>query len=324
MSKPKISVIVAVYNAEKTLKRLIDSLACQTMPDFEVLLIDDGSTDSSGDICDIVSNKDSRFKVFHKQNEGIGTTRQFGIENASADYTIHADADDWVEPDYLEMLYDKAVSTGTDMVICDFIEENGKQSLYVKQEPKKLSNDELALEFLKLHGGPWNKLIKRSAYINAGIRYVDGLNYGEDKVFNMQLALSGILISYVPKALYHYDTASNPDSAVHEISLKQISNREKYISILREMLPADRFEYELDLRNLDIVYLAIHSKAFSKEQFRQKYSFLSKIRWKDYPFPAFSIKLIIWTSLHGSYRLALLFCGIKKTVRRIKTAVAQV
>ena len=85
MSIIPISVIVAIYNAQKTLPRLIDSLKAQTMTGFEVLLIDDGSTDASGSICDEVSESDDRFKVFHKPNEGIGATRQFGIEHAQGE-----------------------------------------------------------------------------------------------------------------------------------------------------------------------------------------------------------------------------------------------
>ena len=146
MPKIPISVIVAIYNAQKTLPRLIDSLKAQTMPDFEVLLINDGSTDASESICDEVAQSDNRFKAFHKPNEGIGSTRQFGIDHASGEYTIHADADDWVEPDYLELLYHEAISSEADMVICDLIEENGKQIRYNKQEIKANQGKELALE----------------------------------------------------------------------------------------------------------------------------------------------------------------------------------
>lgn len=322
MSTTSVSVIVAVYNAEKTLPRLLDSLCAQTMQDFEVLLLDDGSTDGSGSICDSYAEQDKRFKVFHKQNEGIGSTRQFGIEKAAGDFTVHADADDWVEPDYLEKLYDKAVSTGADMVICDFFEEKGEQTAYVRQEPESFDSRNLAFEFMKMHGGPWNKLIKRTAYSDAGIGYVKGLEYGEDKIFNIQLALTGIHIEYLPEALYHYDVAINPHSAVREVSLKQITNREKYISILRDLLPADKFGEGLDIRNLDIVYMAIVSKSFNKEEFKKRYGFLSRVPWKKYPEYVFSIKLILWTALHWSYGFALFLSLIKKTVRRLKVFVS--
>lgn len=319
MLQPKISVIVAVYNAEKTLDRLVQSLINQTLTDFEVLLIDDGSTDSSGEICDKFAVQDCRFKAFHKPNQGIGSTRQFGIEHATGEYTIHADSDDWVESDWLEQLHNKAVETGSDMVMCDFLEEKGNRRNYISQKPESLDHDKLVLELLKLHGGPWNKLIRRSTYMNAGIRYVEGLNYGEDKLFNIELALKGISVDYLPKALYHYDVSANPDSAVHSMSLNQILCRENYIAALRAMLPGDIFKDAIDMRQLEVVYYSVLSQVFTKAQFKERFSSLSKVKWNEYRNMGFPIKVIVWTSLHISYRLGVFLGKIKQSVRRVRT-----
>ncbi len=315
--RPAVSVIVAVFNAEKTLDRLCQSLVSQTMTDFEVLLIDDGSTDASGAVCDKYAGLDSRFKTFHKSNEGIGSTRQFGIDHAAGEYTIHADSDDWVEPDWLEQLYSKAIETGVDMVICDFWEEMGYRRNYSCQKPDSFDRNELAMEFLKLHGSACNKLIRRSTYMDSGIKYTSGLNYGEDKLFNIELAILGISIEYVPKALYHYEMSVNPDSAIHSISLKQVLCRERYVEYLRALLPDDIFRKEIDNRHLEAVYVAICSGSFTKEQFMDKFAFLSRVRWKEYPYESFSIRLILWTSLHCSYSLALAMSGIKQFKRRL-------
>ena len=104
---PKISVIVPVYKAEAYLHRCVDSLLAQTFQDFEVLLVDDGSPDRSGEICDEYARKDSRVRVFHKENGGVSSARQYGMDHAQGEYTIHADPDDWVEPTMLEELYRK-------------------------------------------------------------------------------------------------------------------------------------------------------------------------------------------------------------------------
>ena len=113
---PLISIIVPVYNAEKTLQRCIHSLQCQTFTDFEILLIDDGSLDYSGQICDEYSAKDRRIRVIHKRyNKGVSSARQTGIDIAQGKYTIHVDPDDWVEPTMLEELYQKAVEHNADM-----------------------------------------------------------------------------------------------------------------------------------------------------------------------------------------------------------------
>lgn len=318
MSKPRISVIVAVYNAEKTITRLTDSLKAQTMQDFEVLLVDDGSTDATGSICDNIAQADPRFKVFHKLNEGIGTTRQFGIDHASGEYTIHADADDWVEPDYLELLYKEAVSSGADMVICDVLMEKGKKVFYRNEQPKAYDRETMIDELVnRLQNGPCNKLVRRAFYSDNNISYVKGLNYGEDQLVNIQLIQAGASVSYVPKALYHYDYITNPDSASRGISPQKVLQGEQFVSELRKLLP-EGYDETIDNQHLGVVYLAICSKAYSKKEFYQKYSFLSRVSWKDYRKKPFSIKIIIWTSLHISYNLALFMYGIKRTKRRLK------
>ena len=320
MSEPRISVIVAIYNAQKTIQRLTDSLKAQTMPDFEVLLIDDGSTDSTGSICDKIAEYDSRFKVFHKPNEGIGTTRQFGIEHASGEYTIHADADDWVEPDYLELLYKEAFSSGADMVICDIMFENGKKAKCQKQQPTSFDRNTLIHDLLcKLNNGPCNKLVRRAAYMDRDIRYPQDLNYGEDQLFNLNMLLAGITVSYVPKALYHYDIVSNPDSAARGGSLKKIQDRDSFINALKELLPQE-YEKGIDNQALSNVYQAIVYKPFTRAQFNSKYSYLKRLKWKEYYKyqGLFSLKIIIWTSLHISYYLALFMYGVKRTKRRLK------
>ena len=93
--QPKVSVIVAVYNVASFLDKCLASLKVQTLKEFEVILVDDGSTDSSGQICDVYARGDIRFKVFHKANGGVSSAREFGVEKASGLYMIHADPDDW-------------------------------------------------------------------------------------------------------------------------------------------------------------------------------------------------------------------------------------
>ena len=93
---PAVSVIVPVYNGEKTLEKCLESLRIQSFRDFEVIMIDDGSTDRSGSICGRYAAEDARFIVFHQQNSGVASARQLGTDKASGKYSIHADADDWI------------------------------------------------------------------------------------------------------------------------------------------------------------------------------------------------------------------------------------
>lgn len=313
MDNPKISVIIAIYNAQKTLARLLDSLLIQTMKDFEVLMVNDGSTDLSGSICDSYARTDNRFKAFHKANEGVGSTRQFGIEHATGQYTIHADADDWVEPDYLEQLYDKAVASGADMVICDILVENGIRTNLLKQEPTAFDKETLLNDMIcRLQNGPCNKLIKRSAYSERNISYIKGMHGGEDQLFNLQLVMAGITVSYLPEALYHYDTSANPDSASRGSSLKKIEQGIQFVSALKELLPQG-FQDGINDKYLDVAFTALKSDEFSKKQFKETFSFLSAVKWKNYYKKAFPIKLIIWTALNISYNLAKFMLVIKNT-----------
>ena len=313
MKNNLVSVIVAIYNAEKTLPRLLDSLKAQTMRNFEVLLIDDGSTDTSGSICDAYAESDSRFKAFHKPNEGIGATRQFGIEHATGDYTIHADADDWVEPDFLEQLYNKAVSSDADMVICDILMENGIKANVLKQEPIAFDKNSLLNDMIcRLQNGPCNKLIRRSFYIERNITFPKELNIGEDQLFNLQLVLAGISVSYLPKALYHCDTVVNPNSASRGSSLKKIQQGIKFVSALKELLPIG-FEDGINDKYLDVAYTALKSAEFTKKQFKEAFSFLSCVKWKNYYKKPFSIKMILWTALNISYDMAKILLDIKNT-----------
>ena len=119
MDKPLISVIVPVYNVEKYLRRCIDSIVGQTYDNLEIILIDDGSTDSSGRICDEFAEKDSRISVIHKPNSGVSDARNLGIKTAKGELLGFVDSDDWVDLRFYKILYNEMIRTGADVVACD-------------------------------------------------------------------------------------------------------------------------------------------------------------------------------------------------------------
>ena len=200
-----ISVIVPIYNAEGTLLRCLDSLKAQTFRDFEVLMINDGSPDRCGEMIDEYAHTDYRFKAFHKQNGGVSSARQYGIDHAQGVYTIHADPDDWVEPTMLEDLYLKAQEENADMVICDFYENTYKGQKYVKQQPSALDHQTVLKElFQQLHGSCCNKLVKRVCYSEYGVRFPLKLFRCEDQYVNSALLMNDLRVSYLSKAYYHY------------------------------------------------------------------------------------------------------------------------
>lgn len=235
MNSPCISIIVAVYKAEAYLHRCVDSLLSQTFTDFEVLLIDDGSPDHSGKICDEYAAKDSRVQVIHKENGGVSSARQCGIDNAHGEYTIHADPDDWVEPNMLEELYKKAKEEKADMVICDMYEHLNNHIYVRKNKPSALDNQTVLCElFQQLHGSCCDKLVKRTCYSEKDIRFPQDFSCGEDLMFNVQILMHPIKICYLEKAFYHYERSDNPNSIVKNAvyNKQEIINEINYVLIL--------------------------------------------------------------------------------------------
>lgn len=109
MSSPKISIIVPVYNVEKYIRRCLDSIAGQTFTDWECICVDDGTPDASGKICDEYAQKDGRFVVIHKENGGVSSARNVGLDVAKGEYVTFCDSDDWVEKEMLEVFYNTAL-----------------------------------------------------------------------------------------------------------------------------------------------------------------------------------------------------------------------
>lgn len=232
----KVSVILPVYNAATTITRMLDSLRDQTLVDFEVLMIDDGSTDNSGAILDEYAQKDNRFRVVHKKNEGVSAARQTGVELAQGEYVIHADSDDWVDQTMLEELYAKAENNDADVVICDFFSNTDTGQTLCKQRPSELKADVILRElFQQLHGSCWNKLVRQACYNKYNVRFPKGINHCEDLLFWAQLLQhNDVKVSYLPKAFYHYYVNSN--SITRHYTRSTYEMRLKYLTNLYEIL----------------------------------------------------------------------------------------
>ena len=126
-AQPLITVIVPVYNVEKYLRRCLDSIIRQTYQNLEILCIDDGSIDNSGEICEQYAARDARIKVIHQENQGLSTARNRGLDTATGEYIAFVDSDDYIAADVLEQLYQSAVSSDATCVICGYncVDSNG-------------------------------------------------------------------------------------------------------------------------------------------------------------------------------------------------------
>lgn len=297
-NNPKVSVIVPIYKAEVYLHRCVDSLLSQTFQDYEILLVDDGSPDRSGEICDEYAKKDSRVRVFHKENGGVSSARQCGIDNARGEYTIHADPDDWVEPEMLDELYKKAKEDDADMVICDFYVERRENTKYVKQEPSSLNHEVVLRElFQQLHGSCWNKLVRRACYKEYGVAFPKDLNYCEDFIVCVSLLNRAIKISYLHGAYYHYDQIVNNNSITRKYTKETYSQRKLFLQVLKRKIDVAYYSKEYDNQISLIALEAFYSGAFSASEYRN--AFLHQCKSFLLCDKSFVIRLLLCLSSFG-------------------------
>lgn len=202
-----VSVIVPIYNVEKYLKQCIESILNQTFYDFELILVEDGSPDSCCKICDNYHLLDSRIVVIHKENGGLSDARNAGLEIAKGEYIVFVDSDDWIEPQYLEILYNKISEYNADIVICGYYitDENGniEKNIVTKKEYILDSNQALneLVKDKKIENYAWNKIYKYSLFKN--IRYPVGKIF-EDIYTTYKLFLLASKIGVINFSLYNY------------------------------------------------------------------------------------------------------------------------
>ena len=161
-----VSIIVPVYNVEQYLDRCISSLVGQTYAELEILLVDDGSTDGSGILCDRWQSRDPRIRVFHKENGGLSDARNHGLEHAHGEYICFVDSDDWCDLHFVEMLLRQLLSTGSDLAECAYLCTDGSETEAAPLPPecRVYEGRECFLRFLSedFFVGVWNKLYRRS------------------------------------------------------------------------------------------------------------------------------------------------------------------
>lgn len=183
-----ISVVVPVYNVEKYLNKCVRSILKQTYSDLEIILVNDGSTDSSGRICDEFATEDRRVKVIHKKNGGQSSARNAALSLAKGDYIGFVDSDDTIHPSFFEHLYNMLSREDSDIVMCGCeIVYDGKQSISITASVPVVRNldcSELWYEvFVNLNNAVWNKLYKRTLLV--GMQFPEGMIHGEDLLFNL-------------------------------------------------------------------------------------------------------------------------------------------
>lgn len=204
---PKISVIVPVYNVEKYLHRCIDSILAQTFTDWELLLVDDGSSDRSGEICEEYAKKDSRIRAFHKKNGGVSSARNLGLDKTKAIWVVFVDSDDWCEPNYLSDFFIFEGLCDGDIVLQGRKNDANdkavelqvlKSKIYTNVAEAMLDNDLLTF------GAPYCKLYSRKMIEEYDIRFPEEYSYGEDTTFFFKVMTVSKRVFTSSKCNYHY------------------------------------------------------------------------------------------------------------------------
>lgn len=213
MSKPFFTVIVPVFNAERYIRQCIDSIICQHYANFELLLIDDGSTDSSGRICEEYAQRDARVKVFHKQNGGVSSARNLGLDIASGEWISFVDSDDWVDSSYFETINNYVgqvdllffantrhfVDGSTTIQLYKHVDASSKD--YIEKEILQIKTNQSRYEYW---GFTWNKCFKKAIIDACGIRFVESLSYREDHVFTDEYSRHCNSLKFIPISIYNY------------------------------------------------------------------------------------------------------------------------
>ncbi|MFS0655143.1 glycosyltransferase family 2 protein [Bacillus sp. 179-C3.3 HS] len=208
---PAISLLVAVYNTSQYIEQCLQSIAEQSFSDIEVILVNDGSTDHSGELLETFAARDERFRVIHQVNQGLGAVRNRGIEEATGTYIAFVDSDDMLAPNYCEALYQKAEMTGADLVISEYwIQfEQARRTLATDLLLHQSAHHTSLIEALlhgELTGFSWNKLYRRAFMEEHGIRFPlrGELENIEDQYVTMRCFYLSDVIAFVHEPLYYY------------------------------------------------------------------------------------------------------------------------
>lgn len=232
---PKLSITVPVFNTEKYLNRCIDSILSQTFNDFELILVDDGSNDNSGRICDNYAETDKRIIVIHCVNGGVCKARNIGIEAAEGEWIGFVDADDWQEEGMYDTMMQITKRHETELVYCDFFAVNKNATVPVSQPGHNGDNLSLVKSFI-MDGWTvvWNLIMKRKLIVDNKLYFDEEIKFGEDFVFLLKAFMLAKRIDKVAEPLYYYNRI-NDGSALNTVSF------DYYRSVLKAIISVRDF-----------------------------------------------------------------------------------
>lgn len=277
-----LTVVIPVYNVEKYLKRCVESVLVQEWHNYDILLVDDGSTDSSPQICDLYAEKYEMIRVIHKENKGLSDTRNRGIEEASGEYVYFPDSDDWLEPNTFSELSDVIEELTYDIISFnrELVTSEEDKLISAKSRIQKLSGKQALLEMLKqsdVTGFANDKIYRKKLFLDNNIKFPVG-KYYEDLGTNYKLFLKATKVYVTNQKYYHY-LITNPDSITQSWNEQKLQDmfgfyREIYYSpLIREKFE----EHEIEILQAFYINGLIHIlSSLYKSNISAQYSDIEK------------------------------------------------
>lgn len=240
-----ISVIVPVYNAEKYLDKCVESIINQSYKNLQIILIDDGSKDKSGKICDEYAKKDKRIEVTHKENAGVSAARNTGVEKAKGEWITFIDADDWIEKDYCTLLHNVAKNDKCEIVLCGYnrVVENKKEKINTNINVKCYDSEEYLKKTLNPQTGfgfCTMRLIKKSIIQD---KFCEDVSVCEDALFNIGLSKAVMKAELIGIALYNYRI--NNSSVVRKYDEKYSDKYLNAMKKIKEYIEIQKYNQEI-------------------------------------------------------------------------------
>lgn len=333
---PKVSIIVPVYNAEKYLQQCVESVLHQTLSDLELILVDDGSTDSSPALCDAYAAQDARVKVIHKPNGRAASARNAGLRAASGEYVAFVDADDWISPD----MYEKMLRTGADVTLCDYVRFQGERQLpfsqpnveagfYHKAQMREIIYPHLVMDGLEypITISNWALLIRREIIEKNHLSYREDIHISEDAPFGSEVLYCASSFAYLKgERLYHYRMTEGSSSRTYQpwwwdSSLKINEETESFFSGCTDYDFTQQIKSNMFyLARAEIFYIMANSRLSRKEQNNKIRAVMNHPRvvrmmqgFDVSPYPV-QFKLLYWSIRYRSVALRRIV-GIMSTAR---------
>ena len=252
---PKASVIVPVYKVEEYLEKCVQSILAQTERDFELILVDDGSPDRCGALCDSLAQTDSRIRVIHQENQGLGGARNTGIREARGDWLLLVDSDDWIEPKILEKAMEAGLRGEADLVMFAFrtVDEQGRELGVFREDMPKERGITLQEHKEALLTAPcaWNKLYRRSFFQGTGLAYPPRVWYEDLRTSSKLMAKAGRMV-FLDEVGYNY--LQRQGSIMKSANLER---NQEILDAFDDLLPWFRKEGLFEAYRRELEYLAV-------------------------------------------------------------------